>query len=905
MNLKMHTGRLLAICTLTGFVIGGGLVLGYRHIDQQAYELGLQSIAIQEFSHLETEIKTYVHLTDKVLINDEVGLQNSTLDWSQRILKSTDRLASEALAADKLADIRGLAGDITAVQTLVDEGATYHGADRQSKLAILADKHDTIIESIITRVEGLGEQLQRRSVIFEGDLDAQRTVLMISTWIGALVYVVIVLMSWFWSVQTIVRPIERLSDAAERAKLDNDAFSVDASGPDEVRRLTHSISSFVRTRADFLATMSHELRTPLNGIINMNELMLSTKLDAEQKDLARSARGAGEALLSIINDILDFSKIQAKKLTLESAPFGLRRLVDSATEIVATTAASKQLQVTATVDHRLTESVVGDSTRLRQVLVNLLTNAVKFTTKGEITIDVAKQPEQDNPEHGNRVRFAITDTGVGISPEVQATLFQAFQQGDSSTTRKFGGTGLGLAICRELATLMGGEIGVDSVEGKGSTFWFTIRLDPDFSATATHPTEQFSCNRIVVASHRESVRSGLRERALALRVPGASIIEVEDPAKAIESVQPGDWLALDPWRCDESIDGLLTMATDKLAGKGRTAIVEPLLANSASNQYATPVDRLSLGARLGALHDWLTKDAGQDSSSNQDSATGGSSKLRGRVLIADDNPINRRAARTFLERAGCEVTTAQDGQEAIDLLLGMAFDVVLMDCQMPRLDGLEATRRLRQLEKDGNLADGTAEPLPILALTASSDAEDRAAAEEAGMDGLLPKPFAAKDLIAAVAFALKKKAEPAEPKAEATTKRSVLIVDDNPMNQRVLAAIVKKGGYGITMANDGQQAVDHLRDQRCDLVLMDCQMPVLDGWEATRLIRELETLGQLPRDTRSPLPVIAVTANAMEGDREKCLDSGMNDYLTKPVKPQQVLEAIARHLRSSPARART
>lgn len=900
MNLKMHTGRLLAICTLTGFAIGGGLVLGYRHIDQQAYELGLQSIAIQEFFHLETEIKTYVHLTDKVLINDEVGLQNSTLDWSQRILESTERLANEALAADKQSDIRGLASDITAVQDLVDEGSHYHGADRKVKLAKLADKHDTIIESIITRVEGLGAQLQRRSVNFEGDLDAQRTVLMIATWIGALVYVVIVLMSWFWSVQTIVRPIERLSDAAERAKLDNDAFAVDASGPDEVRRLTHSISSFVRTRADFLATMSHELRTPLNGIINMNELMLSTKLDTEQKDLARSARGAGEALLSIINDILDFSKIQAKKLTLESASFGLRRLVDSATEIVATTAASKQLQVTATVDHRLTESVVGDSTRLRQVLVNLLTNAVKFTTKGEITIDVAPQPGNDNI-----VRFAINDTGVGISPEVQATLFQAFQQGDSSTTRKFGGTGLGLAICRELATLMGGEIGVDSVEGKGSTFWFTIKLEPDVSATTTHPSEQFSCTRIVVASHRDSVRSGLRERALALRVQGATIIEVEDPAKAVESVRPGDWLALDPWGCDESVDGLLTMANDKLAGKGRTAVVEPLLANTASNQYATPVDRLSLGARLGALHDWLTKDAGQDQSGNQGGGATDNSKLRGRVLIADDNPINRRAARTFLERSGCEVTTAQDGQEAIDLLLGMPFDVVLMDCQMPRLDGLEATRRLRQLETDGNLADGTAKPLPILALTASSDAEDRAAAQEAGMNGLLPKPFAAKDLIAAVGEALVKKAEPTAAKAGPTAKSSVLIVDDNPMNQRVLAAIVKKAGYTITMANDGQQAVDHLRAKQCDLVLMDCQMPVLDGWEATRLIRELQTLGQLPRETRAPLPVIAVTANAMEGDREKCLDSGMDDYLTKPVKPQQVLEAIARHLRTSPTSART
>ena len=901
MNLKMHTGRLLAICTVTGFLIGGGLVVGYRHVDQQAYELGAQSVAIQEFKHLKTEVKTYVHLTDKVLVNDEVGLQNSTVEWSDRIIESTEKLAGTALAGDRESDIQALGSEIASVQALIQEGAHYQGAGRASKLHSLAKRADVIIESIITRIEGLSNQLQRRSFNHEEDLAAQRTRLMIATWIGATVYAVIVLMSWFWSVQTIVRPIERLSDAAERAKLDNESFVVDESGPDEVRRLTHNISAFVRTRADFLATMSHELRTPLNGIINMNELMMGTKLDPEQHDLARSARSAGEALLSIINDILDFSKIQAKKLTLETAAFGLRRLVDAATEIVATTAAGKHLQVTASVDHRLAENVIGDSTRLRQVLVNLLNNSVKFTSRGQITIDVAPDPSQEG-----LVRFAVTDTGVGIPPEVQATLFRAFQQGDSSTTRKFGGTGLGLAICRELATLMGGEIGVDSVVGEGSTFWFTVVLQPDISATSVHPTNDFSFKRFIVASRRESVRAGLRERALALNVPANAIVEVADPRQAVEELQAGDWLALDPHGCDESIDALLSMAGEKLGDTGRTAIVEPLLAaaTSTGSRHTSPADRLSLSARLGGLHEWITKSPGQDGT--PDATTEKiSKKMSGRVLIADDNPINRRAARTFLERNGCEVTTAQDGQEAIDLLLGMPFDVVLMDCQMPRLDGLEATRRIRQLESDGNLADGTANPLPILALTASSDAEDRMACCQAGMNEVLPKPFAAKDLIEAVSKSLRSGKERPAPETTNAAKQHILIVDDNAMNQRVLAAIVKKSGATTTLVNDGQQAVDYLRANPCDLVLMDCQMPVLDGWEATRLIRELESLGQLPRKTRSPLPVLAVTANAMEGDREKCLDSGMDDYLTKPVKPQTVLEAIARHLRGTASGART
>jgi CheY-like chemotaxis protein len=259
----------------------------------------------------------------------------------------------------------------------------------------------------------------------------------------------------------------------------------------------------------------------------------------------------------------------------------------------------------------------------------------------------------------------------------------------------------------------------------------------------------------------------------------------------------------------------------------------------------------------------------------------------------------------FLERSGCTVTLAQDGQEAIDLLLAQPFDVVLMDCQMPRLDGLEATRRLRRLEADERLAEGSPVPLPIVALTASDAPEDRAACAAAGMGEVLPKPFAAKDLIATVARLLGDRQQADAAPARPAAQTRVLVVDDNPMNQRVMAAIVRKAGYAVTLVGDGQQAVDHLREHPCDVVLMDCQMPVLDGWEATSLLRELEKLGQLPSGTRSPLPILAVTANAMEGDREKCLSAGMDDYLTKPVKPQQVLDAIARQLKRRLATSRT
>ena len=898
MNLKFHTGRMLAVCTVTGFLMGSGLVLGHRSVDKAAHELGSHSLALHEVDNLEAALKNYVYVADLVLQKEVTSLLNSTVRWSSEILQIVLRIGTSALAADKADEIARIDADVRRVQELIDQGATCNGNDRKATLARLAADAYTTATSLVDRTRNLSEQMHRRSTYHEEDLEAQRVFLVILSWIAAVVYVIVVLMSWFWSVQTMVRPIERLSDAAERAQLDNESFVVEEGGPDEVRRLTRNISSFVRTRADFLATMSHELRTPLNGIINMNELMLGTRLDSEQRELVRSAKGAGEALLAIINDILDFSKIQAHKLELEQAPFALRELVDSAIDIVTPPAATKGLELAAIVDHRVPLTVLGDPTRLRQVLVNLLNNAVKFTAKGRITVRIAPD------ESGTLLNFGIEDTGVGIPPEVQSTLFRAFQQGDSSTTRKFGGTGLGLAICRELATLMGGEIGVTSTVGQGSRFWFTIRGHGDGKPDGQALPQEVKDRSVVVLSARDAVGAAMRERFLALGLAPERVAVLATTALLPDGQLP-DWVVVDAHGWSEPLAELVEGLRTRVGALGRVAIVEQRLGpRSLPNELHAAIDRLSLATELTAVRQWLTSKAPTAAAAN-DAGKDEERQLRGRVLVADDNPVNRRIARTFLERAGCEVVTVEDGQEAIDHLLAHACDVVLMDCQMPRLHGLEATRRIRSLERAQGLAEGTPRHLPILALTAADDSKEKQACAEAGMDGFLSKPFARRDLLVAIERVLTPAtADGEQPKSPSGAKGRILIVDDNSMNQRVVKAIVERAGFETVLVDNGQLAVDYVTNNACDLVLMDCQMPVLDGWEATRVLREMESLGRLQHCRRSPLPILAVTANAMEGDREKCLAAGMNDYLTKPVKQQRVLDAIAEHLKKSPARGR-